>query len=174
MIRYAFCLFALAATTLRSAPGQDEKAETIPASALTAAIGKAADSKEVTALAKKWKSKPTVYTISKSRSAHQWKDQGVEMHFKDNAVLVIFIYAANEKQEWTEYKGELPEGLKFSNTRADVEKKLGEPKESGGDNDTPYFASYPEKGLDIHYSSKDLKDKANKIHHIGFVAPSKK
>lgn len=68
------------------------------------------------------------------------------------------------------YPGELPEGLSFADTRADVERKLGRPHISSGDKH--YSAMYPRLGLEVEYEAGPPRDPAVRVRLLTLTAPS--
>jgi hypothetical protein len=152
------------------ATGRDEP-KPLALSKLTDVLGKGPDSKEMTALRKDLKGEPEIAKFDDCYF-HSWKDRGVSLRFEKDAVKAVFLFA-DKADGFKEYRGELPEGLKFSDTRGDVEKKLGAAKESGGNGVISFWVTYPEKGLALTYASTDTKDKANAIHHFTLTRPKK-
>jgi hypothetical protein len=82
----------------------------------------------------------------------------------------VFARGANGS---VQYAGELPHGLSFADTRADVEKKLGRaPWSMGGVG--LYTARYPTLGLGISYQRGDGRDGSNPIHSLQLTPPDPK
>ena len=97
----------------------------------------------------------------------------------DQTVRTVYLYVSSS--EFAPYKGELPLGLAAGDTMADVEEKLGQPKEvhapqagwvpglpdEGGSPDrTHYWAVYNRFGITIVYNSPIASDKNASIHAI--------
>lgn len=106
---------------------------------------------------------------------HEWHQAGIGFRFENDAVTAIFLYAQGA-DDYQEYRGEMPEGLSFSDTRGDVEDKLGRPDKTGGNGVIPFWADFPRNGLSITYVSIDERDSHNRIHHITItrIAPPNK
>lgn len=160
-----FVLFAAASAGLPAE--KDEELKSPSLRTLRTLLGKAPESKEVVVLRKQLRSNPEV-THTNDGFYYSWKEHGLELLFERGTVRAVFLYTAGA-DEFKQYRGELPEGLHFSDTRRDVEKKLGEPKKRGGSGVIPVWVSYPEKGVTITYVSEDTKDMANRIHHIAIA-----
>jgi hypothetical protein len=104
---------------------------------------------------------------------HSWKSKGISLWFNErNRLQTIFLYAEGA-DGFRQYRGELPGGLRFADTRGDVEKKLGKPEEVGGEGVIAFWADYKSKGILVAYVSKDVSDLKNGIHHIVVYAPQK-
>jgi hypothetical protein len=90
------------------------------------------------------------------------------MMSKKDTVTAVFVYAegADEHRAYTE---ELPEGLKVTLDRREVEAILGVPDATGGEGVIPFYCSWNDKGIAITYQSKDEKDMINKVHNISFM-----
>lgn len=147
---------------------KDEKRNSPSLKSLRTILGKRSKSREVAAIHKHLKKDPEV-THSDGGFYYSWKDHGLEFLFEKDTVQAIFLYA-DGADEFKQYRGELPDGLHFSDARREVEKKLGKPKKEGGNGVIPFWVTYPEKGVGITYVSEDTKDMANKIHHITISA----
>lgn len=98
----------------------------------------------------------------------------------DQTVKIVYLYVSNAKG-FAPFKGELPLGLAAADTMADVEEKLGQPKEvhapqagwtpglpdEGGSPDrTHYWAVYNRFGITIVYNSPVPSDKNASIQAI--------
>jgi hypothetical protein len=98
----------------------------------------------------------------------------------DQTVKTVYLYVSNA-EGFAPYKGELPLGLAAADTMADVEEKLGQPKEvhapqagwapglpdEGGSPDRiHYWAVYERFGVTIVYNSPAPNDKNASIHAI--------
>ena len=102
-----------------------------------------------------------------------WTDAG-------QTVKTVYLYVSNA-EGFAPYKGELPLGIAAADTMANVEEKLGQPKEvhapqagwtpglpdEGGSPDrTHYWAVYNRFGITIVYNSPIASDKNASIHAI--------
>lgn len=98
----------------------------------------------------------------------------------DRTVKTVYLYVSNT-EGFAPYKGELPLGLATADTMADVEEKLGQPREvhapqagwvpglpdEGGSPDRMhYWAVYERFGITIVYNSPIANDKNASIHAI--------
>lgn len=163
-------LLLAAAHAALSAPGPAVEPATPPFATLKAVLGKGPESKEMAALRKMLKGEPKASSYS-GRYYHEWKGEGLSICFEKEVVTAVFLYA-DKADGFKAYRGEMPLGLHFTDTRADVEKKLGAPGKTGGGGVIPFWADYPAKGVGVTYISKDTKDRANRIHHLTITAPS--
>ena len=95
-----------------------------------------------------------------------YKSKGIELSFNKNDKLnCIFIYSESSSNN-RQYQGELPFSLYFTDTRAEIEKKIGLPDIKGGEGFIPYYCTWNDLGITITYKNKDLRNMDNKIHHI--------
>ena len=105
---------------------------------------------------------------------YSWKKKGISISFSTETapatVKAIFIY--NEgADKFSIYPQEWPEKILPSDTRKDVEEKIGPPQQSGGSGSIPFWAAYPRFGLYITYTGLSTTDMGNGIHHIAITAP---
>ena len=139
-----------------------EKSDTPALNTLKALLGKRSDRQGMADFRKEMSGSPEVNKFNDC-FYHSWHEQGISFRFDENEILsTIFLYA-DDVDGFKQYRGELPEELQFSDTREDVENKLGQPKLSGGSGVIPYWVEYPQKGLGIKYVSKDTEDRRNRI-----------
>jgi hypothetical protein len=134
-------------------------------STLTALLGKQPNSKEVTdVLAALPFGTPCEGHHSKEGDSFFYvcRGLGLVLWFDDNALSLIRLYGKEDES----YVGEWPAGLRFTDTRRMVEKKLGEPKEPS--DVLGAKASYPEKGLTITYDmlSSTVNPQDSPIDHV--------
>jgi hypothetical protein len=96
--------------------------------------------------------------------------------------IVQFVYLyVNGTEDFSAYKGELPFGLESTDTMADVEHKLGSPKEihapqagwkpgqpdEGGSPDRiHYWATYKRFGMTVIYNTPAANDKAATLYAV--------
>lgn len=80
-------------------------------------------------------------------------------------VSTVFLYnqGADGFQAFT---GELPAGLSWRDTRADVERRLGAPESVRGSGEIGVWLNYPDRGLTIFLNTPDPTDMSAFIHHI--------
>jgi len=103
---------------------------------LRALIGQAADSPAALALLRPFEANRTVSDHS-DVSYWSYKSHGLSVLLEQGAISSIIFYA-DHADEFSEFAGELPGGLEWSDTRADVERKLGAPQVSGGNGVIPF------------------------------------
>jgi hypothetical protein len=171
-------IFVLLALPFALAEGKDkaEEKEAKPKGSfksLQELLGKKFKSKEVQAFLK---TLPGKIEVAKFQECyfHSSRDGGISLRFDTKDVLTtIFLYAEGAEQ-FKQYSGELPNGLTFALTRAEIEKKLGKPDKSGGAGVIEYWVSYPMLGIGVTYRSKSTTDLNNKIRHISVSPPKKK
>lgn len=98
------------------------------------------------------------------------RDAGVSVVYRGDRAIVrmIHLFAAGEDGH-RQYPGELPEGLTFADTRADVERKLGRPFTSDGE--TTYLAMYPRHGIEVAYEAGAPRDPAVRVRRLTMTAP---
>lgn len=80
-------------------------------------------------------------------------------------VRLVTVYV-REAHGFAGYTGELPFGLRSSDRRRDVERKLGRPMESSGGDGWSYRAIYRKLGLDIEYDTKSARDGDGQIQTL--------
>lgn len=137
---------------------------------LRATLERTPDSPEMAALGELMLGEPDVRTFEDC-FFYCWPRSGLDVGFDERGMTTaIFLYAAGADGH-RQYEGEMPEGLRFTHCRCDVENTLGRPPITGGDDLIPFWARYPDKGLQIHYVSKSTYDLRNRIHHITFETP---
>jgi hypothetical protein len=141
------------------------KANTPAINTLKALLGKGEESAEMAAFRRGLKGPPKVTRLPDCYF-HSWKEHGLSIRFDDKGAVTEILLHAGGKDGYKQYRGEVPEGLRFSDTREDVEKKLGEPEKSRGGGEIPFRVEYSTKGVGIGYGSKDTKDRTNMIGHI--------
>lgn len=159
------------------APG-DNKHASITLSEIQEAIEKRFLSKEVKILRNKLPEDPIVeFGDPHPLSEHYflwWPTHGVEMSFnKDDRCDAVFLYSGSTGAN-SKYAGELPLGLSFSDSQADVERKLKNPikeEPSTLDGITKADWNYPSLGLRIAFVS--TKNNKTVIDFIGFSKPEK-
>lgn len=96
------------------------------------------------------------------------KSKGVELHMggiNGTTVLHILLFAQGA-DGYSQYQGELPYGLSWSDTRAEVEQKLGLPSKSFGEGRLPYSVLYEDLGLQVNYDTPSMEDMSARIHHL--------
>lgn len=108
-------------------------------------------------------------TISGDSHYLHSKRDGIELQIKDDVVHAVHLFAERADDYW-QYKGKLPFGLSFDDTRADVEQRLGRPAKAVG-NGTVQFYTRHDRGdvcvwITYHFTSPS--DMRNRIHHVSF------
>jgi hypothetical protein len=125
------------------------------------------DSDEMVDFRKSLNENPVIDKFDPHIIYHTWKQNGICFEFHYGKLVFIFL-GAEGFEGCRQYRGELPMQLAFSDTRADVERKLGKPElvdNMGGA--VSAFATYPANGIKISFVSKDLMDMGNRILSIG-------
>jgi hypothetical protein len=100
---------------------------------------------------------------------YSYKKKGVSLKFDDtqNGFVLTEIILYNEASNgFSKYDQTLPENLTFSDTRSSVEKKIGKPKETGGEGMIPFWASYSHLGFIVTYKSMSITDMNNEIFFV--------
>ena len=100
-----------------------------------------------------------------------WKSKGISLRFEAGKLVTIHLYAQGA-DGYEQYLGDLPANLSFTDVRAEVEMKLGNPSLSGGAGVAPYWSEFQNQGVQVGYFSEDTEDLRNRIHHIGFFLPT--
>jgi len=100
---------------------------------------------------------------------YTYKEQGIELRFNNDDTLDTFFFFKKDKNH-EEYEGKLPIGLSISDTRSDIERKLGKPPDSGGGEVTECWTSYPKLGISVTYADRKFSSESQ-IHNIGFSKP---
>jgi hypothetical protein len=137
-------------------------------------LGKPWEDKEVKAVVKTLTGQPKVSSYNDS-SYQVYYDAGIDFRLDmKGKVTTIFLFAEGSDKHKA-YKGELPAGLTFANTRGEVEKKLGKPdSEFGGCGVLQYQESYNKQGFDVRYFSKDKSDQKAKVAIVTLFPPRNK
>lgn len=103
-----------------------------------------------------------------------YRSKGVEIEFsKDDKLKGIFLYSESSSNS-RQYQGELPYNLSFTDTREEIEQKIGLPDVSDGGGVINYYSIWNELGISITYKNKDINDMENKIHHISISKAKEK
>jgi hypothetical protein len=100
---------------------------------------------------------------------YSYKKKGVSLKFDDtqNGFVLTEIILYNEASNgFSKYDQTLPENLTFNDIRTSVEKKIGKPKETGGEGMIPFWASYSHLGFIVTYKSMSITDMNNEIFFI--------
>jgi hypothetical protein len=157
--------------TPAAAPGEPAPAGgVVPLGRLRALLGQRADARPVVAL---------LYSIDQHRTVSSWPDSnyliykklGFDLMVRAGKVKTLFLFADGADGH-AAYRGELPAGLTWRSTRADVEARLGAPVKSGGDGVIPFWAEYAGE-VSVTYVSEDVSRRDNPIHHIVMVHPDR-
>lgn len=88
----------------------------------------------------------------------------------DNSQIIKTVYLSLDGSDgFAAYEGELPLGLLANDTRASVEKKLGEPglpREGSSPDHVHFWEVYRRFGMTIVYNSPSREDKGATIHAL--------
>ncbi len=156
-------------TNREATVGQDSAA--ISSATLKSILGKSLDSREVAGYFSRFSRPPEVTGPYFDGSVYySWKENGISVMLEAGKVKAIILYAGNS-EGFSQYKGEIPNGLMFSETRESVEKRLGIPKASGGNGVIPFWVSYPNIGVAITYDTLNPNDLSTTIRHIAYQQP---
>lgn len=98
------------------------------------------------------------------------KHLGMEIGDWDGKIVSVTLH--NRGQDFAAYSGELPNDLSWSDTRADVEQKLGPPDRLTGGNYVGYFAAYERLGLLITYTGRSADDYSATMESIKVQQPT--
>jgi hypothetical protein len=151
-------------------PGRATKIEL---ATLVALFGKSKRHRAVKELCERLKVEPEESDFPKYKTFfYNWKSKGLSLSFVRGKLVYIVLYAKGA-DGFKQYAGELPLGLAFSDTREMVEANLGPPRTSGGGGVIEFWAEYKKHGFKITYTSEDMSDMLNRIHHIGLI-PTRK
>ena len=135
-------------------------------------IGKGLRSKDIETLVSKMPGLPTLNVSAAMPSInlperivlHSF-DSGLNIIFQGSPVTISSIVVFNrDSEEGLTYIGPFPDGLTSSDTRREVEAKIGSPAKSGTANN--YFAEYDQLGLKIDYVGGDARDPSNRIESL--------
>lgn len=99
----------------------------------------------------------TMYTV---------KNRGISLNFDQARVLKEIILYAEGVSGFAQYQFPLPESLQFSDSRGDVEQKIGRAREYGGKGLLPCWAEYPYFGICVTYWTESLSDLKHCIRTI--------
>lgn len=134
--------------------------------ALHRAIGKEVGSAEVTELIDLLPGLPYAFATRESVSLVA-EEAGLEflVETKTWTVQLIFVRAPGVNGG-DGYAGAVPFGLSMTNTRAEVERKLGRPASSMGGGDFWFLASYPRAGLSLTYATKSRRQADSPIRQL--------
>ena len=84
---------------------------------------------------------------------------GLDADF-DGCVSTIFFYGG-EVDEYSQFAGDLPEGVSFSDSQCSVHQRLGQPSAHGGGNMVQFFGNAPKwdrydrQGFSLHIQYAD-------------------
>jgi len=124
------------------------------------------DGAEVSSIKKAAVVKPEVLTSDDKKSIYFiWKTLGIELLFENMELRTVFLYS-DKNREHSAYRGNLPQGLLFSDKRSDVERKLGAPDYIDGANVIDVWVSYEKLKLGMTYKTLDLNDMNAGIDHL--------
>lgn len=131
------------------------------------AIGKVEDSKEISDIEKLSKIKPERLVFDEGATVFLiWKTLGLEVLFEKAKARTIFLQGADVERQYTEFPANLPLGLKFNESRRDVERKLGPPDEISGGEVIEVWTTYKKPKISIFYKSENLSDFDAKIKSV--------
>jgi hypothetical protein len=85
-----------------------------------------------------------------------WKAEGLAVRFDQAGTITTLFFYAGGRDGYQRYKGELPAGLAFTDTRTDVERKLGQPKSLVAGKYITVRGTY-DKDVTVEYDTTDAK-----------------
>jgi hypothetical protein len=178
MIRAALTLAVLMASLLHAAPLPKKTKDLPRPEFLRELLGKDQFDHELQVFRDYFGEESTsTYNYAGEVFFHQWKKQGIKLRFfKQGMVSLVYLYSGRT-EGYEPYRGELPEGLKFSFTMVEVEKLFGESENITGGRNLPGGGehrvawSYPKKGIVVQFDTTDLTDKKAPISHITLMKP---
>lgn len=143
----------------------------ISAQALRFILGKHLNSREVVSFLENFDTSPKISgPYFDSSVYYSWEKYGISLMFKAERLTTVFLYADNT-DGFSQYKGEIPDGMEFFETRQSIEERFGIAKISGGTGVIPFWVYYPEKGIGITYKTLDSNDKTTTISNINLQQP---
>ncbi len=131
------------------------------------AIGKTMDSAEMSLVRKAAVAQPEISNFDENELVYfMWKKLGIELFFERKKLKAVRLYGDKNKEYYSSYNGDLPQGLLFSDKRSDVERKLGVPDQSGGRDVINAWVWYERLKLQITYKTVDMNDMNTSIDNI--------
>jgi hypothetical protein len=128
-------------------------------------IGQKQDSPGLRELLHTVKTRPEISKFSDCYF-HSYKEHGISLRFNTRGRVDAVILYAEGADGYGQYAGDPPYGIHLTDTRADVEQKLGEAPKSGPGVNWPFWVTYPDLGLHVTYWGKSPTDLSNRIHHL--------
>ncbi|MCL2021867.1 MAG: hypothetical protein FWG81_07195 [Betaproteobacteria bacterium] len=137
----------------REITAENDHSSTIAFDTLKSIFGKSLDSPEISEFFRKFGEPPEItgpYPILNDEHVYySWKKYGISVMFRFDKLETIFLYAENV-EGFSQYKGEIPYSLKFSETRQSIEQRFGIPTISGGNDVIQFWVSYPERVCNLN------------------------
>lgn len=97
-----------------------------------------------------------------------YKRHGLSVLVVGERVKTLFLYARGA-DKFDVWRGELPAGLTFDDTRATVETKLGPPIKTGGAGVINFWADHA-NGVHVTYDGKSTTDPTIRPHHLALTS----
>ncbi|PRP89357.1 hypothetical protein PROFUN_01220 [Planoprotostelium fungivorum] len=95
------------------------------------------------------------------------------MDNKSSTLDSIWLYSANNKDKYEAYKGSMPQDIRWTETNADIVKRMGEPEGKRALlGTTPIFVDYKKLGIQIDFQSADYNRTDNPITSLCIYPPS--
>jgi hypothetical protein len=118
---------------------------------------------------------PTVSSFVRAHCSSEMnylcRRSGIEFTIGETGrVRTVFLYAQGA-DGFQAYTGQMPFGLRWSDTRADIEARLGTPDYIGGTDSTNVWTSYKSRGILIFYDTFAPDDMSAHMHHISIRQP---
>ena len=96
----------------------------------------------------------------------QFWSLGISELIDHGIVRTMFIYKENPTTHFSQYRGPLPGGILFSDTRRDVENKLGTPDEIMGGEAADVWTTYRGMKVSVFYDTFDSKDMSANVKSL--------
>lgn len=140
---------------------------------LQSLIGLDINSKHFQTYLNKLESEPKISKYDDSYY-YVFNTKGIDFLFSNtDTITSVFLYSEGSDEN-RQFQGKTPYNIQFTDTRRDVEQKLGPPDKNGGGGVISFYSSWDMEGISITYKTKDQEDMMNKIHHISLTKKSDK
>jgi hypothetical protein len=99
---------------------------------------------------------------------YTFKTKGIEIIFTNSDIIGGILLFSEGSDGHRQYQGKIPYNIHFTDTRRDIEQKLGPPEKNGGNGVINYYSSWNKEGLKltITYKKSNQEDMDNRIHDI--------
>lgn len=100
-----------------------------------------------------------------------YKQSGVDIRIDSEDTIKAFFLYGEGTDGHRQYMGDLPYSLKFTDTRKDIELKLGPPDKNGGSTTLSYRSSWDKLGISVTYKYADPGRMDNVVAHLVLDSP---